>query len=143
MTIAWCVCLKPEVRTHNSKAQPYKDQRSSYHQIKDFGLGSKYCACLMCTTFLNYIWMHTGVHVVVSLEWGIHDLCILTWICFCAHFFMYTLLGINMYCTQLFFVYTLITHPLLTGSDFFKAIALMNMTSELANYCIFGANYFG
>ena len=33
--------------------------------------------CLMCITFPYYIWMYTGVHLVISLEWGIHDLCIL------------------------------------------------------------------
>ena len=32
---------------------------------------------LMCTTFLCYIRVYTGVHLVVSLEWGIHGLCIL------------------------------------------------------------------
>ena len=32
---------------------------------------------MLCTIFPGYIWMYTSVHLVVSLEWGIHDLCIL------------------------------------------------------------------
>ena len=31
----------------------------------------------MCTTFLCYTWMYTSVQLVVSLEWDIHDLCVL------------------------------------------------------------------
>ena len=49
-----------------------KESSSSYDQTKGFRLGSKCCACLICTAFPCYILMYTGVHLVASLEWGIH-----------------------------------------------------------------------
>ena len=75
--ILWAHWL--QTKPHNSKvcALLYKESSSSYDQIKDFGLGSKCCACLMYTTFLCYSWLYTSVCLVVSLEWGIQGLYII------------------------------------------------------------------
>ena len=65
-----------KTKSHNSKFRLYyiKSQVEVRTISKELGLGSKCCACLMCTTFLYNIWMYTGMHLVLSLEWGIHGL---------------------------------------------------------------------
>ena len=44
---------------------------------KTLDFRSNCCASLMFTVFPGYICVYTSVHLVVSLEWGIHGLCIL------------------------------------------------------------------
>ena len=45
--------------------------------MKDLGLGSKCCAYFDVNNFPCYTWIYTNVCLIVSLELGVHDFCIL------------------------------------------------------------------